>query len=291
MILKTSLQWVIALIVILTPNLANAQEKSANNKGDQGDRNVDFHMFHGRPTISLYYGLSDNSLDNLQGPLANSRLLEVRLGSTSKELADKQANILKYKYGYISLAKISSDLGETSSEGEIETDIWRINVGWEDGYGYELNKSNIVTYSSFAFGWSRLRVESSVQNKSDREVLSLFDDAFRFGTKMEGGIKLQFVPMVTADLGYERAIVYRRFLFWKALTSLALEGLGQWMLDEFIDEIMESSPRAVPVVSFLLKNGFSYGAYELRKEKMNYPFDTAPPFLTDSFKIGVSFVF
>jgi hypothetical protein len=277
--------------VLLIPIVAIAHEDSESEDKSESDHKFHWEIFEGSPTISLYYGLSDNSLENFGQTIAETNLMELRLGSTSKDLVAEDGNILEYEFGYLSLAKISDDLGKKANPGELKIDLWRISFGWEDGYGYKFNGRDLVTYSSFAFGWSKLNVEDNVLDASDRDRLDLFDDEFRFGTKMEGGIKLHVIPKLTTDIGYERAIVYPRFLFWKALISLGLEGAGQWLLDEFIDEIMDSSPAAVPVVSFFLKNGLSYGIYELRKEKMNYPYDTAPPFLTDTVKIGASFVF
>lgn len=291
MIPKSSHSWILALIVLLVPIATIAQDESESEGDGKFEHEFDLEIFQGSPTISLYYGLSDNSLEDLGQSLASTNLVELRLGGTSKEPVEADENILKYDYGYFSLARISDDLGDKSDPWELDTDLWRIHFGWEDGYGYRFSGGDIVTYSSFAFGWSKLKIESEVLDASDRDRLGFFDDEFRFGTKMEGGIKLHVIPYVTADAGYERANIYPRFLFWKALVSLGLEGAGQWLLDEFIDEIMDSSPAAVPVVSFFLKNGLSYGVYELRKEDMNYPFDTAPPYLTDTFKIGASFVF
>jgi hypothetical protein len=291
MILKTSHPWILAFIVFLVPMAAISEEDSKSEDNGKHDHEFDLEIFRGRPTISLYYGFSDNSLENLDQSLATTNLVELRLGGMSKESVSVDENILEYEYGYFSLAKISDDLGDRSDQDKLNTDLWRVNFGWEDGYGYNFKGGNLVTYSSFAFGWSKLKVQDNVLDPSDSDLLGLFDDEFRFGTKMEGGIKVQVIPYMTADAGYERSIIYPRFLFWKALVSLGLESVGQWLLDEFIDEILDSSPAAVPVVSFFLKNGLSYGVYELRKEDMNYPFDTASPFLTDTVKIGASFVF
>jgi hypothetical protein len=54
---------------------------------------------------------------------------------------------------------------------------------------------------------------------------------------------------------------------------------------------VDVSPAAAPIVNFVLKNGLSYGMYQLRKEKMNYPFESEAPILNDTFKIGVTFIF
>jgi hypothetical protein len=283
--------WVLAFIVVLGPGAALSQEDPES--GDNGEHGHEFEMeiFEGRPTISLYYGLSDNSLEKLDHALARTNLVELRLGSTSKESVAVDTNILEYEYGYFSLTRISDDLGESSGPDKLKTNVWRIHLGREDGYGYRIGGRDLVLYSSFALGGSKLKVEGDVPDESDRDRLDLFDDTYRFGNKMEGGIKLHLLPYLTADAAYERAHIYPRFLFWKALVSFGLEGIANWLLDEFIDKILESSPAAVPVVNFFLKNGLSYGVYELREEDMNYPFETAPPFVTDSFKIGGSFVF
>jgi len=108
---------------------------------------------------------------------------------------------------------------------------------------------------------------------------------------MEGGVKLRLVPLVIIDVGFERAIVFRRHLFWKWVGSVALEGMANWGMDAFIDRVLQSSPAAVPVVSFVLKNALSYGVYQLRKDTMNYPFDSEAPLFLDTFKFGATFVF
>jgi hypothetical protein len=63
------------------------------------------------------------------------------------------------------------------------------------------------------------------------------------------------------------------------------------LLDKFIDEIFESSPSAAPVVNFMLKSALTYGMYELRKDKMNWPFNSDSPLTYDQFKFGLTFIF
>jgi hypothetical protein len=41
----------------------------------------------------------------------------------------------------------------------------------------------------------------------------------------------------------------------------------------------------------LQQNGVSYAVYELRKEDMNYPFETEDPILSDSVTFSLAFVF
>ena len=93
------------------------------------------------------------------------------------------------------------------------------------------------------------------------------------------------------DAGYERSIVFQRHLFWKWAGSAIIEAAAQGLLDGFISEVFESTPAAGPIVNFLLKNALAYGIYELRQDKMNWPFSSEAPIAYDQFKFGVTFVF
>jgi hypothetical protein len=307
MLLRFLKLWVIALIVLSLSVVAVAKEITTSLEEEENDVSStvrkhpplhieeedenDYFLFHRSPTISLYYGLSKNRIRHLDRSFADPGLAEIRLGFSSKEPEYDSENIFKYDYLYFSIISISTDLRKESNSDEIETDLWRLGLGWEDGYGYALGKSSITPYSSSGWGWSELKVKDDELLPSDSALLSLWEDSFRFGIRREGGLKIQFIPVISLDAGYERAIVFSRFVFWEALFSMALEDGAQFLLDKFIDQIGDSSPYALPVVSFFLKNGLSYAAYELRKDKMNWPFDSAPPLCNDSFKFGLTFVF
>jgi len=280
--------WLIALVFLSLTLVAAADE--ITTKGEEDDNGKLLEIYHS-PTISLCYGLSKNRLKDLNRQFADPGLAEIRLGFSSKEPEYDPENIFKYDFVYFSVTNISTDLGGESDNGKIKTDLWRLGLGRENGYGYGLGKSSITLYNSSGPGWSELKVKDDELLPSDSALLSLWDDSFRFGIRREGGVKIQFMPVLSLDAGYERAVVFSRFVFWKALLSMALEDGAHFLLDEFIDQIGESSPYAVPVVNFFLKNGLSYSIYELRKDKMNWPFDSAPPLCSDSFKFGLSFVF
>jgi hypothetical protein len=93
------------------------------------------------------------------------------------------------------------------------------------------------------------------------------------------------------EAGYERSIVFERHLFWKWAGSGIIEVAAQGLLDAFIKEIFKSSPSAGPIVYFVLKSALGYGLYELRQEKMNWPFSSAPPIAFNNIKFGVTFTF
>jgi opacity protein-like surface antigen len=289
MLLRFLKLWVVVLIVLSFSAVAVAKEFTIKVEKEDDDESL-LEIYHS-PTISLCYGLSKNKIKGLNRSFADLGLAEIRLGFSSKEPEYDPENIFKYDFLYFSVTNMSTDLGGESNYNNMETDLWRLGMGWENGYGYALGKSSITLYNSSGIGWSELKVDDDELFPSDSALVSLWDDSFRFGIRREGGLKIQFIPVISLDAGYERAIVFSRFVFWEGLFSMALEDGAQFLLDRFIDEIGESSPCAVPVVSFFLKNGLSYGVYELRKDKMNWPFDSAPPLCNDSFKFGLTFVF
>ncbi|HAW08262.1 MAG TPA: hypothetical protein DCW42_03700 [Bacteroidetes bacterium] len=63
------------------------------------------------------------------------------------------------------------------------------------------------------------------------------------------------------------------------------------MVDSFVKRVRGYSPWATPIVNFVLKNGLSYGLYELRRSKMNWPFNSASPYVFETFKVGMSYKF
>jgi hypothetical protein len=265
---------------------------TSHTSGEQG------HYLHRRPSISLLFGGSRLKRKDLSSTFAKPPVAKMRIGLTDEWMVTNywedsvSTGILKEDSSWLSLANISTEIGNKSTSGDINTDAWRIGAGAEQGYGYPIgNASAIIPYNAMAFDWTRLRLNSGTVITSDSSILQPFDGTFRFGTSVEGGIKFQIVSLLTADVAYERAVVFPAHLFWKWAGSTVIEIASQAVMDEFVNRVMDNSPGAVPVVNFLLKSGISYGVYELRKDKMNWPFNSTPPLTIDSFKAGLTFIF
>ncbi len=246
----------------------------------------------GRPTISFDYGFSSMSLKNFNETFAKPGIMELKLGYTRQSGSDFDDNILRYNFKYFYLSSISTNLsGGTINTGELKTDLWRFGFGRASGYGYKLGGAAIIPYYAYSVDWSQLRMQDAPLTPNDINAANLFNESFRFGTSAEGGVKFQVIPHLALDASYQRSVIFPRHLFWKWAGSALIEAAGQWGIDSFVDEIKDSSPYAVPVVSFILKNALSYGMYELRKDKMNWPFESAAPLMYDQFKFGVTFTF
>ena len=256
--------------------------------------NINFwgNEFFNKPTIALDYGFSKMSQNGLNRSFVNSNLVELKLGYSNEKPSWQSDDILKYRFHYFRLSNITTKLSETSSNSaDYNTDLWRFGFGWASGYGYKIGKLfQIIPYYDYAIDWSQLKFNSDPAIANDNSIIGLYNNSFRFGTSTEGGLKINLIPQIQVSVAYEHSIIFPRHIFWKWVGSVAIETAGQWAVDRFINEIMDSSPYATPIVNFVLKNALSYGIYELRKDKMNWPFDSAAPLFYEQFKVGFTFV-
>ncbi|HEX2869042.1 MAG TPA: hypothetical protein VHO03_18520 [Ignavibacteriales bacterium] len=260
-----------------------------------------FHSFGGKPTIELTYGNSEIGMKSFgklsQRGFANAGSAELRLSYSS--LDDYDDYLVKYKNHFFFVSNNSTDLvSKENAPFKINSNLWRFGFGTQEGYGYKIGSSAIVPYTSNSFVWSRVEWNMPTYAGNlpalaaeDQTRLDLFNNAFRFGTMAEGGIKVQLVPLFTLNAGYEKSVIFPRYLVWKQLGSFIVEGIAQGAVSMFAGEVMDSSPAAGPVVNFLLKSGVSYAIYQLRREKMNWPFNSAEPLTYDTWKVGMTFTF
>lgn len=299
----------VILLTFFSLNFSVAQQDSSKSSDDWDwhwnwnewedweNWGFDFGFGKSRPAISLKYGLGKLDRNDLQSEFVDPNLFELKLGYTKDRSAWETDYIVNHSYRFIYLSNESNKLSGNEAIGtQIESDMWRFGFGKLHGYGYKLGESAaIIPYYSYTMNWSRIDFKyPDVQTlvvDNDVEKLNLYNESFRFGTSNEGGVRIKIIDNLILDAGYERSIVFQRHLFWKWAGSAIIESAAQGLLDGFIHEIFESSPAAGPVVNFLLKNALAYGLYELRQEKMNWPFNSEAPIAYDQFKFGLTVVF
>lgn len=300
------------LFFFISIGLINAQEDSTNTSDDwdwywkwndwsdwSSSKNwdIDFGFKNSSPAISLQYGIAKIDRNEFQNRFVDPNLLEVKLGYIKEREAWDTDYIIEHRYRYFYLSNESNKISRKKPIGtEIESDMWRFGFGKSSGYGYKIaENTSLVFYNSSSLNWSRIDFQYpyilTLLPDPEIDILNFYDEAFRFGTSSEGGIRFRVVKNIMLDAGYERSIVFQRHLFWKWAGSAIIEEAAQGLLDGFIHKIFRSTPNAGPIVSFVLKNALSYGIYELRKDKMNWPFKSEAPIIYDQFKFGVTFVF
>lgn len=270
---------------------ASESEECHDFHFDWGEEAMDFGI-NGSPTISVSYGQSQINLKDFSGSFANPNLLELKLGYTTLRASKYSEDVLKHKFNHIFVGNFFTKVkNDNSLVKDIRTDMWRFGFGWSSGYGYDLGGSSILPYHSTSLAWSRVNFKDAPIDPSEKQITDRYDQSFRFGTGAEAGIRFKIIPLVSLDVSYERSIIFERHLFWKWAGSGIIEAASQGMLGHFIGKIGKSSPFALPIVSVILKSALSYGLYELRQEKMNWPFNSVAPLSYDQFKVGVTFNF
>lgn len=276
-----------------------------NNWNNFGPHWFPFNNKDGEPFIEVHYGLSKPMQKNIFGKFANVAFDEIKLGYSGTDSVYKPS-IIELKDRYVFGSRISSYLKSGSPNfDEMISDMWRFGIAWRSGYGYRFGAFTIIPYHTSGFAWSRLEMKTTSANfanltnppisydnqLNDYNILNRYQDSFRFGTVWEGGISLTVSNTASINAGYEAAVIFPRYMFWKHVTSFIIEEGGLGLLDNFIDEIADRSPIATPIVNFLLKNGFSYAFYSLKKDKMNWPFETETPLTYETFKLGITITF
>ena len=286
------------LIIILLALISSGV--SAQDKGkDKWKFKIfeDDYFYKSRPTVDITYGMSKISLKNSALDFKDAGLMEMRLGYTYLQKSHFSKSISKFENNFLMVSYISSKLNTKNNAAEDKT--WRFGLGSSNGYGYMLGKkSSLVLYNASSMVWTRYDEGPQIELfyignplTFRKKVLNDFNGTFRFGTATEAGIIVPITGFVNLQAQFDRTLVFPRHLVWKHLGSVMIEAIGQTAIDGFIHAIMKSSPMAGPVMNFLLKNALSYGIYELRREKMNWPFESAEPLLFDSFKAGFTFTF
>lgn len=248
--------------------------------------------YHRSPTLTVTYGLTSVTQEEFSPAIAKSANLQLKIGGSIIRSEDADAGIVKYKFEYFDLATIAPRLRGESPGADAVVESWRVGGSFESGLGYGTPESmSLVFYDSWGFNWSKVVVPDQALSADQLAMLKNYEGSLRFGTLGEGGLKFRFTRILSLDAGYERSMIFPRTLFWGWVGSETIERIVQYGADRFVDRVLDSSPGAAPIVSFVLKNGISWGFYELRKKQMNWPFTSAPGMLNDTWKVGLSMMF
>ncbi len=270
--------------------------------------NDDWQMWElkGVPFIELNYALGSLDQKNMNYDFAKVGLAELKLGySSRKNFFEEKVVAFQNKYFFIS--RMGSDITSNKSKvGELGSSMWKFGFAKRKGYGYKFNEFYLLPYNSSGIVWSGLDMknyppsiwpavypplEGQIKAESDIKFLERINQTLKFGTTYESGFNFDFASSVAFNVGYETIVIFPSYLVWKHLGSFIIESAGAQLLNNFIDEIANSSPIMLPFVNLLLKGAYQYAFYTLKKDKMNWPFNTEAPLTKESIKFGISFIF
>ncbi|GBD89899.1 hypothetical protein BMS3Abin04_00612 [bacterium BMS3Abin04] len=289
------LKFTFIIVLLLAPQFNIFAQKDSSNESI----NIFNLDENSKPFIELNYGISTVRHKNVSAEFKNPGLTGIKIGYT-KINKQKGNDILEENESYIFASYLASDLNFNTESGiKVNPDGWNFGLGNRDGFGYKLNNFAIIPYMQSSIYWSNLKVSlpdvrtfnGDFYTRQTRDELNYYNGSFRFGTRSEAGIDLKFGQLISISGAYETAVIFPRHLFWKQAGSYFLESFSLVVADYFVEEVMNSSPAAGPIVNFFLKNGLSYAFYQLKRDKMNWPFASAAPLTYETFKIGLKFTF
>lgn len=240
--------------------------------------------FSGDPTIMVHYGLTQYDARPLTKDVRRVGQIIFEIGYRKEDFGVEDY-LTDYSWHGVIIGHYSGGKSNNTSE-TIAARAWQFGLGNENGDGYTFDETSIIPYRSSMYGWTQL--ESELTNVSnDSAIVLLYQGTFRFGQVGGMGVQAQFLPVIGFDATFKRGVIFPRHLFLKHLGSVVVEEVAHGLVSHFIDRVFESSPAAGPIVGLLLHGTITYGIYELRKEKMHWPFNTAQPVTYDAFSLGI----
>ena len=125
---------------------------------------------------------------------------------------------------------------------------------------------------------------------NDEEVLGRYKDTFRFGDRVLYVFRFDILSTLQLSFNYETGVIYPRTLFLKWVGSFLLAQVGYNALNVAAGKWVDDSPVFGPIVNMLVRTGYVYAYYALRKDNMNWPFQTETPLRYEGFNFALSFL-
>jgi len=250
---------------------------------------VDF-WFQSRTLAELTYGVGWPKESDFSSDLAPVGNLELKLG---RSVIGKYSEINvelneRFIFGsYLGSSILPADLAENKTAITSS----RFGLGTIDGIGYISGGFSFVPYVSQALVWTRLKNFDNPEGSSaDYDILNTYSGAFRFGDRTAYGLKTELSSYIQLNINLETAVVYPRFIFLEWTGSFLLSRIGYSYLTTFTDDIVNNFPTFGPVFNFLLRSGYLFGYYALRKNNVFWPFDSSTPLRFEMINLGISFL-
>jgi hypothetical protein len=175
--------------------------------------------------------------------------------------------------------------------------------GWRFGFrlasGHRLSsqsKGGLYLLHAGGWTWSYVRPRPAAGGDSTTAFEALATaEAYRtshFGANTSATIGYHFGDGLTAELGYQRVLLYKNHVVFPWLGSLLVEGLAQSAVGIALRGAEQRNARAAAIATLILRSALSWGIYELRRTAgQHFPFGGSTPMLWDEFRLRVGLAF
>lgn len=255
-----------------------------------------------KPRIMATYGQAMFSRAGLTGETHGLTMYGASVGMEQWRRLMTDKDVIKVKNDGIfvhvgqsgSMATIDSSFDNVPFAMHTSTNLLSFGTVDESGYGYALGENSsirlLVTDQST---WTSVSPQTYAESLGPDQWQQLrdFTGGIRFGSTMAPTIEWKMGSTLSLRANYTWTQVLPRHMFWYWAGSELIEGVADGIAAAMIKSFGNSSPSSLPVMNFILRNAIAYGFKELRRDKMNWPFDTVAPLNVTSWNVGLSVTF
>lgn len=296
----------LALFLLLAPSTQAMQQDTTSDIDTLMsvffDDNPDRSLRSRHPRLQVSYGVLDIHRKGLPGNLTQITNYGASVGMEDARSIRTHTSIVRYQNNglFFNYGKAASIEGFTPVDDVIvdasSTSMNLYSFGFidESGYGYKLGEGSAL---KFLVGknaiWSSVDPQSfdASINTDARQAVRDFTGNIRFGATMNPTIEFQVVAPLSIRAGYTWTQIYPRHMFWYWAGSEMIEGIADGIVMASVKAFGKASPASLPIMNFVLRNAVAYGFKSLRKNSMNWPFETAAPMNVTGWNLGVSLNF
>ena len=242
--------------------------------------------------IEIGYGIGKLSNSLINSPFSNLSNSEIIIGRRFQKPTARY-KLIEFSDNYLYSSYVDDYKENTIDNDKISYEIWRFGFGYRKGFGYRLGDIAVFPYYHIGIGWNKInintpQIEGVHISVNDSLRLKNYDDEIKFGTSNIGGLDFNLSSTLSLGASYETAVIFPYYQTWKHIGSFFIETFAQTGID-FLTEgvIIKAVPSITPIIYFMLKNGLSYYLFTLKKDEMNWPFQSTSPIAIESYKFSL----
>jgi hypothetical protein len=202
------------------------------------------------------------------------------------------------EFNFSAFYQFSKQKNSGTGEFEMEYNGFGIKTP-EVAFTYELGNLGFRFYYPIPidFGWykfSNVNYPSSFSEK-ERNFLENYNEQLKFSSAREFGLGLNIGNNFSLNLGYEGRLFHPSYKFLQQATGNAIE-LGVFAFSYLMTYTMFMSPGSnasiyTGLLFLLVPEATSFGMLQLRKNSINWPFESEAPLYYNSLKISANVYF
>lgn len=275
------------LIFLATPFALYCQENPEDSSDFDMDMEFDLSIKH--PFFQIVGGSSAFSLNGVTS-IKNDVSYGIDLGfSKNRIVHNSNINYQSNRGLYLTYYSPSDPVANSYTN-----EMWQFGIRKNESYGYPFSDGSpqgiYFDAASAPLSWYTISSRGSINTTQD-SLLGRFGDGVRFGESSTASISIRATENLSINGGFEWNQTYERHMFWYWAGGTVIEEISDGVAQFFVNAVGKSSPGAMPVIHFIIRNGVAFGFKALRQNQMNWPFTTVAPLNIMTYRVGVSFTF